>query len=105
MKTITLHGKFTDAAIYTVDNEDVAIEGYALAQIQQLCDLEACAGNAVRVMPDVHPGKGCVIGLTMTLSSDKVMPGLVGVDIGCGVSAARLGKYAPNFPKLDRIIA
>ncbi len=105
MKTLDLHGKFTDAVIYTVDSEDVAIEGYALAQIQQLCDLEACAGNAVRVMPDVHPGKGCVIGLTMTLRSDKVMPNLVGVDIGCGVSCARLGKYAPNFPKLDRVVA
>ena len=105
MKTLDLHGKFTDAVIYTVDSDDVAIEGYALAQIQQLCDLEACAGNAVRVMPDVHPGKGCVIGLTMTLRSDKVMPNLVGVDIGCGVSCARLGKYAPNFPKLDRVVA
>ena len=105
MQEIRLSGKFADAIIYTVDDSSIAIDQYALAQIQQLCDFEASEGNVIRVMPDVHPGKACVIGLTMTLTTDKVMPNLVGVDIGCGVYVAKLGRFSHDFAKLDKVIA
>ena len=52
-------------------------------------------------MPDVHTGKGCVIGLTMTIT-DQVIPNLVGVDIGCGMLAVKLKEKRLNFPELDR---
>lgn len=100
-----IHGQFADAAVYTVDNPDVAVDAYALAQIQQICDLKAVEGNHICVMPDVHPGKGCVIGLTMTLASEKVMPNLVGVDIGCGVSVVQLDRFSPDYVRLDKVIA
>ena len=105
MQVKEIHGQFADALVYTVDNPNVAIDEYAVAQIRQICDCPAMEGNRIRVMPDVHPGNGCVIGLTMTLVSDKVMPNLVGVDIGCGVSILRLERFSPEFPRLDRLIA
>ena len=105
MQVQHVHGSYADAIIYTVDNPLVAIDDYALAQIQQLCDFEAVEGNCIRVMPDVHPGAGCVIGLTMTLASKVVMPNLVGVDIGCGVLVAKLRESALDFLRLDTIIA
>lgn len=100
-----IHGRCAEAIVYTVDNADVAVDDYALAQIRHLCDMEVVSGNTIRVMPDVHPGKGCVIGLTMTLASEAVMPHLVGVDIGCGVSVSRLDRFAPAFRKLDKLLA
>ena len=105
MKSIRIAGRYAEAIVYTVDNQDAAIDAYAAAQIRQICDLEASAGCVIRVMPDVHPGKGCVVGLTMRLAPERIMPGLVGADIGCGVSVSRLGRYAPDFPRLDRVIA
>ena len=104
MQTIRIQGLHAEAVIYTVDDPETAVEDYALAQIRQLCDLEAAEGSVIRVMPDVHPGKGCVIGLTMTVT-DKIMPNLVGVDIGCGVLAVGLGEGGLDFDKLDRVIA
>ena len=105
MKTLNIHGIFTNAVIYATDNVENAIDDYAIAQIQQLCDFEAAEGNVIRVMPDVHPGKGCVVGLTMRLLNDKVMPNLVGVDIGCGVLVTALADYREDFTKLDNVIA
>lgn len=104
MQKISIHGKFANATIYTVDNKDVAIEEYALAQVKNICDFEAIKGNKICVMPDVHAGQGCVIGLTMALSSDKVLPNLVGVDIGCGVLVAKLSTFSTDFAKLDTVI-
>lgn len=91
-------GKYAEAVVYTDD-----IEQYALAQIQMICDFEASEGSRIRIMPDVHPGKVGPVGLTMTLK-DKVMPNLVGTDIGCGISYARIGKKNVEFQKLDRVI-
>lgn len=57
------------------------IEGTAREQIQAVCDREEFANSKIRIMPDVHAGKGCTIGTTMTIT-DKIVPGMVGVDIG-----------------------
>lgn len=103
MNTIKINGQYTNAVIYTTDNAETAVDPYAVAQVQQLCDFPAAEGTTIRVMPDFHPGKGCVIGLTMTIN-DKVMPNLVGVDIGCGVSAHKIEKFRPDFKKLDKVI-
>lgn len=66
------------------------IEPSALAQIDALANHPAFANSKVRIMPDVHSGAGCVIGFTATLSDKKVVPNLIGVDIGCGVMAVKL---------------
>lgn len=93
-----VNGKYTDAKIYTDKVED-----YAVAQIKQLCDQEAFAGCKVRVMPDIHPGKVGPIGFTATLG-EKIMPAVVGIDIGCGMTMARIKKCKPEFQKMDAVI-
>ncbi len=60
------------------------IEAEAVEQIQRMCDYEFTQGSKIQIMPDVHAGKGCTIGTTMTVH-DKVVPNIVGVDIGCGM--------------------
>jgi len=60
-------------------------------------------GSRIRIMPDVHSGKGCVIGTTMTIN-DKVVPNYVGVDIGCGILVCKVKTTNPDLPKLDKII-
>ncbi|WP_251198351.1 RtcB family protein [Anaerotardibacter muris] len=101
---IEVTGDFTSAKIFTVDDSETAIDAHALAQVQMLCDTEACAGSKVRVMPDVHAGKVGPIGLTMTLPA-KIMPALIGNDIGCGVAQMRFTKSLPlDFVKLDKEI-
>lgn len=77
MKEIT--GKYNNAKIFT-DN----IDEVSLKQVETLCDQEFTQGSKIRLMPDVHAGAGCTIGTTMTLT-DKIVPNLVGVDIGCGM--------------------
>ena len=66
------------------------IEETARQQIEQFASLEAFKNSKIRVMPDVHSGAGCVIGFTADLG-DKVIPNVVGVDIGCGMLAVNLG--------------
>lgn len=87
-----------DLKIFT-DN----IDGKALDQIYTLCKHPAFANSKVRIMPDVHAGAGCVIGFTANLG-EKVVPNLVGVDIGCGMLTVCLGKVDIDFDNLDRII-
>lgn len=91
-------GVYTSAKIFTDTVED-----YALAQIQQLCNLEAFAGCKVRVMPDVHPGKVGTIGFTAT-AGPKILPNVVGIDIGCGITLAKLKQKKAEFQKLDTVI-
>lgn len=79
------------------------IDGKALDQVYTLCKHPAFADSKVRIMPDVHAGAGCVIGFTAELG-DKVVPNLVGVDIGCGMLTVCLGKVDIDFEKLDQII-
>lgn len=69
-------------------------------QIQRMCDYEFAEGSKIRIMPDVHAGKGCTIGTTMTVR-DKVVPNIVGVDIGCGMYTVNLGKREMDFEKMD----
>ena len=96
---VEISGKYTSAIIHT--NE---IEEYAIAQIRQLCDQPAFEGSRIRIMPDVHPGKVGPIGFTATVT-DKIMPSVVGVDIGCGIKIARIRKAkAIEFQKLDAVI-
>ena len=76
------------------------VEEEAVAQIQRMCDTVMTNGSRIRIMPDVHAGKGCTIGTTMTIT-DKAVPNVVGVDIGCGMYTVRLGKVDIDFEKVD----
>ncbi|NLJ91176.1 MAG: RtcB family protein [Clostridiales bacterium] len=95
---ILIEGKFNTAKVFTDVIEDGAIE-----QIRDLCDQEFTKGSKIRIMPDVHEGAGCTIGTTMTIS-DKVVPNLVGVDIGCGMEVIQIGNPTIDLNKLDRLI-
>lgn len=94
----TIKGKYANAIVYTDNIEETAYE-----QIQELCDQEFVKDSKIRIMPDVHAGKGCVIGFTADLG-DKVIPNIVGVDIGCGVITVSLGKIDIDMQQLDNII-
>jgi RNA-splicing ligase RtcB len=76
------------------------IEDEAIEQIRRMCDTEMTRGSRIRIMPDVHAGKGCTIGTTMTIT-DKAVPNVVGVDIGCGMYTVKLGKVDIDFEKVD----
>lgn len=91
-------GSYAAAKIFTDQ-----VEPYALAQLQMICDNEVSRGSVIRVMPDVHPGKVGTIGLTMTVG-DRILPNLVGADIGCGVTAAVIKKQKVDGAKLDKVI-
>ena len=95
---IIIPGIYAAAKVYT----DV-IEPSAEGQIRALCDQQFAAGSKIRIMPDVHTGKGCTIGTTMTVG-DFVVPNLVGVDIGCGMDVVRLSEKRINLPELDSFI-
>ncbi len=95
---ILIKGMYNEAKVFTSDLEKTAEK-----QIQALCDQPFTTGSRIRVMPDVHAGAGCTIGTTMTIT-DKVVPNLVGVDIGCGMETIRLSSDAVDLPLLDRLI-
>lgn len=95
---ITIQGQYNTAICYT--NE---LEGAAREQIQAVCDRPEFAGCKIRIMPDVHAGKGCTIGTTMTIR-DKIVPGMVGVDIGCGMETVELAEREIDYAKLDALI-
>lgn len=82
MKTIEGY----DVKIFT-DN----VDDNAIAQIKELLSIDVFSDKKIRIMPDVHAGSGCVIGFTGDLG-DKVIPNIVGVDIGCGMRILKLGK-------------
>ena len=92
---IEIIGKHNTAKCFTDAIEDVARD-----QILTVCDTEAFSASKIRIMPDVHAGKGCTIGTTMTVT-DKIVPSMVGVDIGCGMYTVYLGKIDVDFEKLD----
>ena len=79
------------------------IDPGAVAQIQELCNQPFAAGSQIRIMPDVHAGAGCTIGTTMTIT-DKLVPNLVGVDIGCGMETTFLKETHIEPQKLDKLI-
>lgn len=88
-------GKYNTAICYANIIENEAIE-----QIRRMCDQPFIAGSKIRIMPDVHAGKGCTIGTTMTIS-DKVVVNIVGVDQGCGMYTVDIGKEPADFVKVD----
>lgn len=100
---ITIYGKYTNVKVYTVENELYSLDEYARKQLQMICDNPVAQGSKIRVMPDVHPGKVGTIGLTMTVK-DVILPSLVGVDIGCGMTIAKIKTKALQFQQLDSVI-
>ena len=95
---IEIRGKWNTAFCYADELEELA-EG----QIRSVCDQEAFRDCTIRIMPDVHAGKGCTIGTTMTIKG-KIVPGMVGVDIGCGMETVRLKERGIDFSRLDSLI-
>ena len=95
MDRMEIRGRCGVAIAYARVIEDEAVE-----QIRRMCDYEFTEGASIRIMPDVHWGKGCTIGTTMTVR-DKVVPNLVGVDIGCGMYTVDLGKGAIDLARFD----
>ena len=95
-----LNGIYASAKIFTTKNSENAVDDYAIAQIQALLDLEANKDCTFRIMPDVHPGKVGTIGLTQTIH-EKILPNVVGIDIGCGITLAKLKQKKIEFQKLD----
>ena len=95
MKAIEIKGKVNTALCYAKVVEEEAIE-----QIRRMCDYAVTENSQICIMPDVHAGKGCTIGTTMTIT-DKVVPNVVGVDIGCGMYTVNLGKDEVDFEKVD----
>ena len=92
---LEIKGKISTAICYAS-----IIEPKAIDQIRRMCDYEFTRGSKIRIMPDVHAGKGCTIGTTMTVV-DKAVPNIVGVDIGCGMYTIELGKEDIDLKKLD----
>ena len=76
---IEIKGKVNTAVCFAKTVDDTAAE-----QIKRMCDYGLTEGCRIRIMPDVHAGKGCTIGTTMTVNN-RVCPNIVGVDIGCGM--------------------
>lgn len=95
---IILNGKYNSAKVFT----DI-IDQNAIAQIIELCSQPMSCGEKIRIMPDVHAGAGCTIGTTMTIT-DKAVPNLVGVDIGCGMETIVLKEKHIELQKLDKLI-
>ena len=92
---LEIKGKINTAICYAKVVEDEAIE-----QIRRMCDYDFTENSIIRIMPDVHAGKGCTIGTTMTVHG-KAVPNIVGVDIGCGMYTINIGKGEIDFAKLD----
>ena len=98
MKEKVVKGKYSKASVFAS-----IVEKEALSQIKEICNQPFSKDSNIAIMPDVHSGKGCTIGFTMTLK-DKVCPNLVGVDIGCGMMVVELGNIEIDFKKLDDVI-
>ncbi|MCL2398925.1 MAG: RtcB family protein [Defluviitaleaceae bacterium] len=95
---LEMQGKYNSAKIFN-DN----VEETVLSQIYELLNQPFAEGSKIRFMPDVHAGMGCAIGTTMTIK-DKIVPNLVGVDIGCGMETVLLKEKHIEFKKLDKAI-
>lgn len=93
-----IKGKHNTAIVF---NDNVDQESYS--QVVEFCDQEIFRDAKIRIMPDVHAGKGCVIGYTANLTG-KVVPNLIGLDIGCGILCTNLGRFNPDYDKLDKFI-
>lgn len=94
----TIKGNYAEAVVYAS-----SIEDYAKAQIKMICDNDISLGSKIRIMPDCHPGKVGPIGLTMTVGN-KLIPQLMGIDIGCGMLVSKIKARNIEFQKLDKVI-
>ena len=94
---IKIRGKKNNAICFASQIDEKALE-----QIKRMCDYDLTLGSQIRIMPDVHAGKGCTIGTTMTIV-DKVCPNIVGVDIGCGMYTVKLLNRQIDFEKIDEV--
>lgn len=97
-KMLEIRGKHNIAKVFT----EILEEG-AASQIETLCNQEFVKESKIRIMPDVHAGAGCTIGTTMTIT-DKVVPNLVGVDIGCGMETISISNKRLELQRLDKLI-
>jgi len=95
---IKVTGNFNTAVCYTNELEPASLE-----QIKSVCDREEFADCKIRIMPDVHAGMGCTIGTTMTITN-KIVPGMVGVDIGCGMETVKIAERKIDYAALDKLI-
>lgn len=95
---LNVKGKYNEALIFAD-----SLEKTAESQLKTLCDQPFVKGSHIRIMPDVHAGAGCTIGTTMTIS-DKVVPNLVGVDIGCGMEVVQISNRKLEPQKLDKLV-
>lgn len=95
---ILIKGQYSEAKVFADEVEETA-----RLQIRTLCDQPFTQGHKIRVMPDVHAGAGSTIGTTMTIR-DRVVPNMVGVDIGCGMETCRLSNPSMDLRVLDRLI-
>lgn len=93
-----IQGKYNNAKVFASN-----IDSGTLDQVTNLLKQEFTKDSKIRIMPDCHVGAGCVIGTTMTIH-DKIVPNLVGVDIGCGMFTVKIGKVKINFPEFDDYI-
>lgn len=99
----TINGVATSAIIFHTNTTEHSVDDYAIAQIQMLCDNEAFENCKIRIMPDVHPGKVGTIGFTSTLG-ERILPNVIGIDIGCGMTLAKVKGKIKEFQKLDTVI-
>lgn len=97
-KMIEVKGKYNTARVYTDK-----LEPEVISQVIELCNQEFSKGSSIAIMPDTHAGKGCVIGFTADLG-DKVIPNIVGVDIGCGMTTVELGKLELDLEEMDSVV-
>lgn len=95
---LEIKGRYNKAKIFTDVVDEISIN-----QVVSLCDQEFSHGSKIRLMPDIHAGAGCTIGTTMTIC-DKVVPNLVGVDIGCGMQTVLVKEKQFDLQKLDNLI-
>lgn len=95
---LELNGKYNTAKVFTE-----VVDQASITQIIELCNQEFTQGSRIRLMPDVHAGSGCTVGTTMTIA-DKIVPNLVGVDIGCGMETVKLKETHIELQKLDKLI-
>ncbi len=95
---LEVRGKYNTAKVFT----DIVDEA-SISQVMLLCNQEFVSGSKIRLMPDIHAGAGCTVGTTMTVT-DKIVPNLVGVDIGCGMETVRIREQHIELQKLDKLI-
>lgn len=95
---LELNGKYNNAKIFT----DI-VDQASISQVMLLLNQEFTKGSRIRLMPDIHAGAGCTVGTTMTVG-DKIVPNLVGVDIGCGMETVRIKEKHIELQKLDKLI-